>query len=76
MKIELPKYNYTQLQLDELNEILNIYAFEFDTPEVRKQINYILSIKINEYILEARDKKINEIIDGTSTFQLGENNRE
>lgn len=69
MKVDIPYYNYTKKQLDELEEIVNQFTWEFDTPETRKQLNSIIRDKVNEYIRENRDSKINQIIDATSSLQ-------
>ena len=69
MKVDIPYYNYTKKQLDELEEIVNQFTFEFDTTETRKQLNSIIRDKVNEYIRENRDSKINQIIDATSSLQ-------
>lgn len=69
MKVDIPYYNYTKKQLDELEEIVNQFTWEFDTTETRKQLNSIIRDKVNEYIRENRDSKINQIIDATSSLQ-------
>ena len=69
MKVDIPYYNYTKKQLDELEEIVNQFTWEFDTTETRKQLNSIIRDKVNEYIRENRDSKINQIIDATSSIQ-------
>ena len=69
MKVDIPYYNYTKKQLDELEEIVNQFTFEFDTTETRNQLNSIIRTKVNEYIRENRDSKINQIIDATSSLQ-------
>jgi hypothetical protein len=67
MKIDIPKYNYTQEQLDELEEIINMFLFEFDTPENREKANQIIMSVANDFISKNRDSKINQIIpDGTT----------
>jgi hypothetical protein len=67
MKIDIPKYNYTQEQLDELEEIINMFQFEFDTPENREKLNQIIMSVANDFISKNRDSKINQIIpDGTT----------
>ena len=35
MKVDIPKYDYTEEQLDELVEIIHEFQYEFDTPENR-----------------------------------------
>lgn len=62
MTIEIPDYNYTEKQLDELEEIINQFQWEFDTPENRELINKIIMSKVKEFISENRDKKINQIL--------------
>ena len=47
MKIDIPKYNYTKEQLDELEEIIIQFQYEFDTPENRKLIEEIISMKVD-----------------------------
>jgi hypothetical protein len=67
MKIDIPKHNYTQEQLDELEEIINMFLFEFDTPENREKANQIIMSVANDFISKNRDSKINQIIpDGTT----------
>lgn len=67
MKIEIPKYNYTEDQLDELEEILYQFQYEFDTPENRKKLEGIISTKVDEFVKSNREKKLNQILpDGTS----------
>jgi hypothetical protein len=67
MKIDIPKYNYTQEQLDELEGIINMFLFEFDTPENREKLNQIIMSVANDFISKNRDSKINQIIpDGTT----------
>jgi hypothetical protein len=68
MKVDIPYYNYTKKQLDELEEIVNQFTWEFETPETRNQLNSIIRNKVNEYIRENRDSKINQIIDATSSL--------
>ena len=70
MKIDIPKYNYTQEQLDELEELIDMFQFEFDTPENREKANKIIMSLANDFISKNRDSKINQIItDGTSEIQ-------
>lgn len=45
MKVDIPYYNYTKKQLDELEEIVNQFTWEFDTTETRKQLNSIIRDK-------------------------------
>jgi len=67
MKIEIPKYNYTEEQLDELTAIIHEFQYEFDIPENREKFNQIIMSKVNDYISENRESKINQIIkDGTT----------
>ena len=68
MNVDIPYYNYTKKQLDELEEIVNQFTWEFETPETRNQLNSIIRNKVNEYIRENRDSKINQIIDATSSL--------
>ena len=63
MKVDIPYYNYTKEQLDELEELVNRFTWEFDTPQTREHLNHLIGIKVNEYIRENRDSKINQIID-------------
>ena len=70
MKIDIPKYNYTKEQLDELEEIIIQFQYEFDTPENRKLIEDIISMKVDEFVKSNRETKINQVIsDGSSEVQ-------
>lgn len=70
MKIEIPKYNYTEEQLDELEEIIQLFQYEFDTPENRKKLEYIISTKVDEFVKSNRETKINQVIsNGSSEIQ-------
>ena len=70
MKIDIPKYNYTQEQLDELEELINMFQFEFDTPENREVANKIIMSLANDFISKNRETKINQVIsDGSSEVQ-------
>ena len=70
MKLDIPKYNYTEEQLQELEEILYQYQYEFDTPENRKKLEYIISTKVDEFVKSNRETKINQVIsDGSSEVQ-------
>ena len=70
MKIDIPKYNYTEEQFQELEEILYQYQYEFDTPENRKSLEHIISTKVDEFVKSNRETKINQIItDGTPEIQ-------
>lgn len=70
MKIEIPKYNYTEEQLDELQELISFYQYEFDTPENRKMMLEEVSTKVDEFIRINRETKINQVLpDGTSEIQ-------
>jgi hypothetical protein len=70
MKVDIPKYDYTEEQLDELVEIIHEFQYEFDTPENREKLNKIIMSKSGDFISKNRDSKINQIIpDGTSEIQ-------
>jgi len=70
MKVEIPKYNYTEEQLDELEEILYQYQYEFDTLENRKKLEHIISTKVDEFVKSNRETKINQVIsNGSSEIQ-------
>lgn len=70
MKIEIPKYNYTEEQIDELEEIIQLFQYEFDTPENRKKLEYIISTKVDEFVKSNRETKINQVIsNGSSEIQ-------
>lgn len=67
MRIEIPKYNYTKDQLDELEEALYQFMYELETPENRKLVDDIISTKVEEFVKSNREKKLNQILpDGTS----------
>lgn len=70
MKIDIPEYNYTEDQLNQLEEILYQYQYEFDTKENRKKLEHIISTKVDEFIKSNRETKINQVIsDGSSEVQ-------
>ena len=70
MKIEIPKYNYTEEQLNQLEEIIYQFQYEFDTPENRKLVSDIISTKVDEFVKSNRETKINQVIsDGSSEVQ-------
>lgn len=62
MKVNVPKYNYDEIFIDKLNETLISYQYEFDSPEVREEINTKISKMAQDYIQNERDKKIDQII--------------
>ena len=70
MKIDIPKYNYTKEQLDELEEIIYQFQYEFDTPENQKLIKEIISTKVDEFVKLNRETKINQVVsNGPSEVQ-------
>ncbi len=70
MKIEIPKYNYTEEQLTELEEILYQFQYEFDTPENQKKLERLIATKVDEFVKSNREIKINQVLpDGTSEVQ-------
>jgi predicted secreted protein len=60
MKIEIPKYNYTKDQLEQLRSLLSQY--EFDTPENRELVENVANNFLSEIIQQSRDEKINLIL--------------
>lgn len=70
MKIDIPEYNYTEDQLNQLEEILYQYQYEFDIEENRKKLEHIISTKVDEFVKSNRETKINQVIsDGSSEVQ-------
>lgn len=70
MKVDIPKYNYTEDQLNQLEEILYQYQYEFDTQENRKELEHIISTLVDEFVKSNRETKINQVIsDGSSEVQ-------
>ena len=65
VNVNVPKYNYDEAFIENLNEILASYQYEFDTPEVIEEINEKISKIARDYIQNERDKKIDQIIDDT-----------
>ena len=68
MNLTVPNYKYTDSQIEQLTELAGRFSFEFDTPENRKLAESKLSILAEHFIQENRDKKINEILDGSSSL--------
>ena len=68
MNLTVPNYKYTDSQIEQLTELAGRFSFEFDTPENRKLAESQLSILAEHFIQENRDKKINEILDGSSSL--------
>jgi hypothetical protein len=68
MNLTVPNYKYTDSQIEQLKELADRFSFEFDTPENRKLAESQLSILAEHFIQENRDKKINEILDGSSSL--------
>ena len=62
MTIDLPKYNYTAEQIERLYSLITTYQFEFDTPEIRKQMKISVIDLASEMIKKCRDEKIKIII--------------
>ena len=70
MKIDIPEYNYTEDQLNQLEEILYQYQYEFDIEENRKKLEHIISTKVDEFVKSNRETKIHQVIsDGSSEVQ-------
>lgn len=68
MNLTVPNYKYTDSQIEQLKELAGQFSFEFDTPETRKVAEAHLSALAEHFIQENRDKKINEILDGSSSL--------
>jgi hypothetical protein len=68
MNLIVPNYKYTDSQIEQLKELAGRFSFEFDTPESRKLAESQLSALAEHFIQENRDKKINEILDGSSSL--------
>jgi hypothetical protein len=67
MNLTVKSYPYTDIQIEQLTELAGRFSFEFDTPENRKLVESQLSTLVEHFIQENRDKKINEILDGSSS---------
>lgn len=46
----------------DLEEIIGLYQYEFDTSQMREELKHNLNRYITEYITEYRDNIINEIL--------------
>ena len=68
MNLTIRSYPYTDIQIEQLKELAGQFSFEFDTPENRKIAGAQLSALAEHFIQENRDKKINEILDGSSSL--------
>ena len=68
MNLTVKSYPYTNVQIEQLKELAGRFSFEFDTPENRKLAESQLSALAEHFIQENRDKKINEILDGSSSL--------
>ena len=68
MNLTVKSYPYTDIQIEQLTELAGRFYFLFDTPENRKLAESQLSILAEHFIQENRDKKINEILDGSSSL--------
>jgi hypothetical protein len=68
MNLTVKSYPYTNVQIEQLTELAGRFSFEFDTPESRKLAESQLSALAETFIQENRDKKINEILDGSSSL--------
>jgi hypothetical protein len=68
MNLTIRSYPYTDIQIEQLKELAGQFSFEFDTPENRKIAEAQLSALAEHFIQENRDKKINEILDGSSSL--------
>jgi len=68
MNFTVKRYPYTDIQIEQLKELAGRFSFEFDTPETRKIAESQLSALSEHFIQENRDKKINEILDGSSSI--------
>jgi hypothetical protein len=56
-------YNLSQDKIVELClEMFNSYLYEFDTPQLRREIEYKAQFIIDNYIREGRESKIDQII--------------
>lgn len=68
MNLTVKSYPYTNIQIEQLKELAGRFSFEFDTPGNRKLAESQLSALAEHFIQENRDKKINEILDGSSSI--------
>jgi hypothetical protein len=56
-------YNLSQEKIVELCfDMILSYQYEFDTPQLRKEIEYKAQFIIDNYIREGRESKIDQII--------------
>ena len=56
-------YNLSQDKIVELClEMFNSYLYEFDTPQLRTEMQYKAQFIIDNYIREGRESKIDQII--------------
>jgi hypothetical protein len=68
MNLTIRSYPYTDIQIEQLKELAGQFSFEFDTPENRKIAEAQLSALAEHFIQENRDKKINEILNASSSI--------
>ena len=68
MNLIVPNYKYTDSQIEQLKELAGQFSFEFDIPESRNFAEAQLSALAEHFIQENRDKKINEILDASSSL--------
>jgi hypothetical protein len=68
MNLTIRSYPYTDIQIEQLKELAGRFSFEFDTPENRKIAEAQLSALAEHFIQENRDKKINEILNASSSI--------
>jgi hypothetical protein len=68
MNLTVKSYPYTDIQIEQLKELADQFSFEFDTPEIRKIVESQLSALSEHFIQENRDKKINEILNASSSL--------
>ena len=68
MEFKIPKNNLSSEQIKEIENLIFQYQFEFDTPETRIYIQELIDHLVHQYIADNRDKKIDIIIDATTTL--------
>lgn len=57
------RYNLSEEKIVELCfDMILSYQYEFDTPQLRKEIEYKTQFIIDNYIIEGRESKIDQII--------------
>jgi hypothetical protein len=57
------KYNLSDEKIVELcRDMFNSYLYEYDTPQLRREIEYKTQFIIDNYIREGRESKIDQII--------------